>query len=73
MSNPTSKRFAELDLLPDLSQELASMGRGSMQRRIEQLEAELAMVAKFVKEDLEDALPYDEIPDRLVNWRRSRS
>lgn len=31
----------QVDLLPDLSQELASMGRGSMQRRIEQLTAAL--------------------------------
>lgn len=37
-----TKDNQQVDILPDLSQELASMGRGSMQRRIQLLEAALA-------------------------------
>ena len=43
--------------LPDLSQELASMGRGSMQRRIWQLEASLA------DSEAELQAAYDQIHD----------
>ena len=41
------------DVLIDLSQELASMGRGSMQRRILRLEAELKAAMERIRE-LED-------------------
>ena len=38
------------DLLPDLSQELAEMGRGSLQRRIMRLEQELKAAYDRIRE-----------------------
>ena len=43
----------QIDILPDMSQELASMGRGSMQRKIQQLQAALD-VAKFALDAISD-------------------
>ena len=40
----------ENDVLPDLSQELAEMGRGSLQRRIMRLEQELKLAYDRIRE-----------------------
>ncbi len=40
----------ENDVLPDLSQELAEMGRGSLQRRIMRLEQELKAAYDRIRE-----------------------
>lgn len=39
-----------MDEIADLSQELAAMGRGSLMRRIQQLEAELAQANERIHE-----------------------
>lgn len=50
----------QIDILPDMSQELASMGRGSMQRKIQALAAQLRQlqaaldVAKFALDAISD-------------------
>ncbi len=41
---------SETDILPDMSQELASMGRGSMARRIAQLEDDVATAKQLVRD-----------------------
>jgi hypothetical protein len=54
------------DILPDMSQELASMGRGSMQRRIQLLEQALAAAETVLDQIASDNTDACDKADRVL-------